>query len=114
MHAEAAVHRGAVDAEEDPVRHGGPSRVLRITIETHLVLRFRLQFPEDGGLVGEALGRHGRRNLATSRATERRKNFRRGGGGGGGGEIDGGARSIDRSTVVLARSPPPEIGRAHV
>lgn len=69
MHAEAAVHRGAVNAEEDPVRHGGPSRVLRITIETHLVLRFRLQFPEDGGLVGEALGRHGRRNLATSRAT---------------------------------------------
>ena len=30
------MHGGAVDAEEDPIRDGRPSRVLRITIKTHL------------------------------------------------------------------------------
>lgn len=36
MDTEAAVNRGAVDAEKDPKRHRGPCRVLRITIEAHL------------------------------------------------------------------------------
>lgn len=36
VHAEAAVNRGAIDAEEDPIRHRSPSRILRITVETHL------------------------------------------------------------------------------
>lgn len=34
--AEAAVHRRAVDAEEDTVGDGRPRRVLGVTIEAHL------------------------------------------------------------------------------
>lgn len=36
MNPETPVHGGAVDAEEDPVRNWRPSRVLRVTIKTHL------------------------------------------------------------------------------
>lgn len=41
--AEAAMHGGAIDAEEDPVRHRRPSRVLRITIEAHLKFTAKTQ-----------------------------------------------------------------------
>lgn len=49
---------GAIDAEEDPIRDGRPGRVLRIAIETHLIFRLGLEFPEDNVLVGEGIGRH--------------------------------------------------------
>lgn len=58
MHAETAVNGGAIDAEEDPIRDGRPGRVLRIAIETHLIFRLGLEFPEDNVLVGEGIGRH--------------------------------------------------------
>jgi len=48
-----------IDAEEDPVRHGRPSRVLCITIETHLVFRLCFQFSEKGVLVRIPIRCHG-------------------------------------------------------
>lgn len=39
MDAEAAVHRRAVDAEEDAVGDGRPRRVLGVAIEAHLHAR---------------------------------------------------------------------------
>lgn len=59
MDAEAPVDGGAVDAEEDPVRHRRPCRVPRVAIKAHLVLRPRSELPKHRVLVGEAIGRHG-------------------------------------------------------
>lgn len=36
MDTEAAVDSRAVDAEEDPIRHGSPCRILRVAVKAHL------------------------------------------------------------------------------
>lgn len=60
MDAEAAVHRRAVDAEEDAVGDGRPGWVLGVAIEAHLVVRFGAELAEDGVLICEGLRRrHG-------------------------------------------------------
>jgi len=60
MDAEAAVHRRAVDAEEDAVGDGRPGWVLGVAIEAHLVVRFGAELAEDGVLISEGLRRrHG-------------------------------------------------------
>lgn len=60
MDTEAPMHGRTIYAQEDPVRDRRPSRVLRIAIETHLIVRLRFQFPEHEVLVRERIGRHGR------------------------------------------------------
>lgn len=59
MHTEAAMRGGAIDTEEDPVRHGRPCRIPRVAIEANLVLGFGFELPEDGVLVAECIEGHG-------------------------------------------------------
>lgn len=61
MHTKAAMNGGAINAEEDPVRHRRPRGVLRVAIEAHLVLGLGFELLEDGVLVGVVLGGHGGR-----------------------------------------------------
>lgn len=61
MNAKTPMNGGAIDAEEDPKRNRSPSRVLRITIETDLVVGFGLELPENCVFVGEGIRRHWRK-----------------------------------------------------
>lgn len=37
MHAKASMNPRTINAQEDPIRHGRPSRILRVAIEAHLI-----------------------------------------------------------------------------
>lgn len=37
MHAEASMNPRTINAQENPIRDGRPSRILRVAIEAHLI-----------------------------------------------------------------------------
>jgi hypothetical protein len=49
----------AINTQKDPIRNRRPSRILRVAIETHLILGFSSELAENGVFIGVVFGSHG-------------------------------------------------------